>query len=242
MSLDVVERCDGQAPGRQHAGDPQDQSDRADRRQGAPAVHFGRRAGCAAHQHAKPADAQRHEQDQADRDVDLAEHQQEGDETADTPDPQQAGVPVTPVGAQDQHREHGEDGEQRPPLLLVGEGAEENVAVFLVDQRPAGAVAAAILAGRRRPHRVQHRPVQEVHEDRAGDDRQHHRGDAVAPAREQILAHPSQHAGVDDGRSELGAFAGGLIDWHVGHAQRSRSAMRLLYQFMKAEIDRLTER
>ena len=38
---------------------------------------------------------------------------------------------------------------------------------------------------------------------------------------------------------EVPAFAGRQ---HVGHAQRSLKAIRLLYQFMKAEIERLTDR
>ena len=69
---------------------------------------------------------------------------------------------------------------------------------------------------------------------------QHHRGDAVAPAREQVLAQPSRSAPVSStGGASCRRSPTGM---DVGHAQRSLSAMRLLYQFMKAEIDRLTER
>ena len=51
-----------------------------------------------------------------------------------------------------------------------------------------------------------------------GDDRVHH-------AVEQIAPHPAHRARFEGGRSELPAFAGRK---HVGHAQRSVSAMRLL--------------
>ena len=53
-----------------------------------------------------------------------------------------------------------------------------------------------------------------------------------------LRAQPSG-AGVVDRGGELRALADGQTSVM---AQRSLSAMRLLYQFMKAEIDRLTDR
>ena len=85
--LDVAERRDGEAPGRQDArrcaapGRPR-------RWRRARARRSSRRRRRCALRMAMPmqADDQRHEQEQAERDVDLAEHQQEGDERAEAPD------------------------------------------------------------------------------------------------------------------------------------------------------------
>src|SRR5579872_5336112 len=81
------------------------------------------------------------------------------------------------------------------------------------------------------------RPVDEPRQQPANSCNQHHGGDAVAPAREQVATHPAERAGLGGGRGEVGAFGG-----YVGHGQRSVSAMRLLYQFMNSEMDRLTVR
>ena len=148
-------------------------------------------------------------------------------------------VPHAPVGAQDQHRQHGDDGEQRPPLLLVGEGAEEDVAVLLADQRPAGAAAAAV-AGRSAPSRsaVNTAQFEEPRQEPADGDDQHHRGDAVAPAREQVRAHPAQRAGVVDGRGELPAFAGGQCASVMLSAPPARCAVVPVHERRDRQADR----
>src|SRR3982074_1717240 len=92
-----------------------------------------------------------------------------------------------------QHRSS--DRKRRAPMLLVGVGAEEDQPVFLADQRPAGAAAAAFGAGRGREIGGEDRPLKEPRQDPADGHDQGDRDEAVQPAREQVLARPSERAG-----------------------------------------------
>ena len=88
--LDVAEGRDRQAPVRQDADEAQHQADQADGGERAIGVDLaGIEPMPLRKRHADAADDQRDGQEQAERDVELAEHQQEGEERADAPDRQQ---------------------------------------------------------------------------------------------------------------------------------------------------------
>src|SRR5262245_46566795 len=99
------------------------------------------------------------------------------------------------------------------PVLLEGIGAEEDEAVLLDDEAPAG--AARILAGARvrAPHRLDERPVEHRQDGFPKKEKQKNGKRRAAPPGEQVLAQPLH-----------------------------RSAIRALYQFMSAEIERLIVR
>ena len=104
-------------------------------------------------------------------------------------------------------------GEPRPPVLLVGIGAEQDEAVLLGDEAPAGALGVAAGLGVGAPDRVEERPVDDRRQAFPQQVEQEQRERRAHPAAEQIVAHPLH-----------------------------RKTIRALYQFMKPEIERLIVR
>src|SRR5688572_3701137 len=98
-------------------------------------------------------------------------------------------------------------------MLVVGIGTEQDEAVLLGDEAPAGAFAGAAGVGIGPPDRVEERPVDERRQGFPQQEKQKYREQAARPSPEQILPQPLH-----------------------------RSATCALYQFMNAEMERLMVR
>src|SRR5262249_17197082 len=98
-------------------------------------------------------------------------------------------------------------------MLFEGVGAEEDEAVLLGDEAPAGAARVVPGPGIGPPDRVDERPVDERCDDFPQKDHKHERHQSRHRVRKQVLSQPLH-----------------------------RRAIRALYQFMSAEIERLMVR
>src|SRR6185503_3901643 len=111
---------------------------------------------------------------------------------------------------------------RRPPLLLERVGAEEDQAVLLDDEAPAGAVRLAAGLRVRTPHRIQNCPVDQRRQDFPQNEQDQNRRRASGQVWKQVLAQP-------DGPGEAGPCP-------------HRARIRALYQFISAEIEWLIVR
>src|SRR3979409_531257 len=135
-----------------------------------------------------------------------------------------------------------------PPRLVERIGAEQNEPVLLGDDCPAGAkstdrATSAGLVARQRPDRVPETPLHEAHARLCEQEDQQQRDDRRGDRLERIGAQPPDHAAAS-GPARSRSTKGKWIFRRVRHRshQRSTSAVRALYQFMKRLMPRLMVR
>src|SRR6185369_2789254 len=135
-----------------------------------------------------------------------------------SPDRAQPPMPEFPECGKNPKEKQNDRRHSRAPVLLEGIGAEQDEAVLLGDERPAGALclAAGARIGRA-PDRVDESPLQQGGQVAKCQPQDRQRREGTPPVGEQVVAKPL-------------------------HPASPRSATCRLYQFMNAEIDRLMVR
>jgi hypothetical protein len=165
-----------------------------------------------------------------------APHQQAEHDIEDGPADQQPASPQAPEAGRDHQHDEQRDGEQRPPLLVVGVAAEQDEAALREEHRPAGALAFQRLAllRRREEQGVGDRPAIDAEENLPDGQAEAERHQAVVPIVEEMLLQPLHGLGAGRGSEPAGEVGVG--------AHRVTSAILALYQLSNAEMPRLTSR
>ena len=174
--------------------------------------------------------------------AEAADQQEGGDQRIGEREPAPVAGEGHPVEQQIGERRHQQDeADVHAPMGIGRVEAVEELIDALVQPRPARALAGAVVAPVAGEGGIDKCPVDQRRHDQR-DQRGRGQGERRAePAGEQVGPHPADHADAGNRRRALGQqLRLTAMEGALGHL--STRAMRLLYQFMYADMSRLSTR